>query len=108
MDTLCTFWGQVGFRGLGHNLTKNIIIGPLYIPLLIESRGREGPCAWAAGAQPPLPLLHAAGTARLRLGVESLPAVSIVVPFGGLSYTILHIKMVKPKKGNTMETIGRV
>ena len=26
--------------------------------------------------------------------------------WGGVSYRILHIKLVKPKKGTTMETIG--
>ena len=35
-----------------------------------------------------------------------IPIVSIVVPFWGLPYRILHIKLVKPKKGTTMETIG--
>ena len=37
----------------------------------------------------------------------SLPIVSIVVPFWGLPYRILHKKLVKPKKGTTMETIGK-
>ena len=36
-----------------------------------------------------------------------LPVVSIVVPFLGLPYRILIIYLVKPKKGTTMETIGR-
>ena len=30
----------------------------------------------------------------------------VVVPSWGLPYRILHIKLVKPKKGTTMETIG--
>ena len=34
--------------------------------------------------------------------VRDLPIVSIVVPF-----RILYIELVKPKKGTTMETIGR-
>ena len=37
----------------------------------------------------------------------TLPIVSIVVPFWGLPYRILHKKLVKPKKGTTMETIGK-
>ena len=36
-----------------------------------------------------------------------LQVVSIVVPLGGLPYRILHIKLVKPTKGTTMETIVR-
>ena len=43
-------------------------------------------------------------------GVESwgLPVVSNVFPFWGVPYRILIIYSVKPKKGTTMETIGRV
>ena len=39
-----------------------------------------------------------------------LPIVSIVVPFGGylITYRILIIiYLLKPKKGTTMETIGK-
>ena len=37
------------------------------------------------------------------------PIVSIVVPFGGLPFRFLNIiKLVRPKKGTTMETIGTV
>ena len=35
------------------------------------------------------------------------PIVSIVVPFLGLPVRILSIELVKPKKGTTMETIGK-
>ena len=37
-----------------------------------------------------------------------LPIVSIVVPFWGLPFRILHIELVKPEKEATMETTGRV
>ena len=40
--------------------------------------------------------------------VSIVPVVSIVVPFWGLSFRILNIELVKPKKGTTMETIGTV
>ena len=36
-----------------------------------------------------------------------LPVVSIVVPFWGYLIGNLIIYLVKPKKGTTMETIGR-
>ena len=36
-----------------------------------------------------------------------IPIVSIVFPFGGLPFRKLNIDLVKPKKGTTMETIGR-
>ena len=36
----------------------------------------------------------------------TIPTVSIVVPCWGLPYRILPIKLVKPKKGTTIETIG--
>ena len=39
---------------------------------------------------------------------SGLPIVAIVVPFWGLPFKILNIELVKPKKGTTMETIGRV
>ena len=48
-----------------------------------------------------------------RLGIlrawelRDLPIVSIVVPFWGLPFRILYIELVKPKKGTTMETLGR-
>ena len=35
-----------------------------------------------------------------------LPIVSIVVPFGGLPFRILNIKLVKPQKGTTKEAAG--
>ena len=38
---------------------------------------------------------------------SGLPVASIVVPFWGLLIRILNIELVKPKKGTTMETIGR-
>ena len=38
---------------------------------------------------------------------EGLPIVSIIVPFSGLPYRILHIPLVKPKEGATMEAIGK-
>ena len=38
---------------------------------------------------------------------ETLPIVSIVVPFWGYLFRILNIILVKPKKGTTMETIGK-
>ena len=43
----------------------------------------------------------------VRLSV--LAIVSIVVPFGGylITYRILIIYLLKPKKGTTMETIGK-
>ena len=37
---------------------------------------------------------------------QSLPIVSIVVPFFGLTNSILRILKGSPKKGTTMETIG--
>ena len=40
-------------------------------------------------------------------GFWGLPIVSIVVPFWGYLFRILNIKLVKPKKGTTMETIGK-
>ena len=38
---------------------------------------------------------------------NALPVVSIVVPFLGLPFRILNIELVKPKKGTTMETMGK-
>ena len=35
-----------------------------------------------------------------------VPIVSIVVPFLGLPFRILNIKLAKPKQGTTMEAIG--
>ena len=35
-----------------------------------------------------------------------MPIVSIVVPFWGYPFRILNTKLVKPKKGTTVETIG--
>ena len=40
-------------------------------------------------------------------GLGFIPEVSIVVPFWGYLFRILNIELVKPKKGTTMETIGR-
>ena len=40
------------------------------------------------------------------IGLYNLPIVSIVVPFWGYLFRILNIKLVKPKKGTTMETTG--
>ena len=42
------------------------------------------------------------------VGFCGLPIVSIVVPFWGYLFRILNIEWVKPKKGTTMETIGRI
>ena len=36
------------------------------------------------------------------------PIVSIVAPFWGYLLASLYMDLVKPKKGTTMETIGRV
>ena len=44
---------------------------------------------------------------RHAYSVWGLPIVSIVVPFWGYLIRILIIYLVKPKKGTTMETIGR-
>ena len=37
---------------------------------------------------------------------RGLPIVSIVVPFSGLPFRFLNIKLVKLKNGTTMETVG--
>ena len=42
-----------------------------------------------------------------RQAFRSLPIVSIVVPFFGLSKYIVRILQGNPQKGTTMETIGR-
>ena len=39
---------------------------------------------------------------------RSLPIVSIVVPFFGLTNSILRILKGNPKKGTTMETTGNI
>ena len=39
-------------------------------------------------------------------GLGKPPIVSIVVPCLGVPFGILNIKLVKPKKGTTMETLG--
>ena len=46
------------------------------------------------------------GEPKLNL-FHNIPIVSIVVPFWGVPYRILNIYLVKPKKGTTMETIGK-
>ena len=38
---------------------------------------------------------------------RAIPIVSIAVPFWGYLLGILNIELVKPKKGTTMETIGK-
>ena len=38
---------------------------------------------------------------------SDIPIVSIPVDFLGLPFRILYIELVKPKRGTTMETIGK-
>ena len=45
--------------------------------------------------------------ARIEENVDSTYSLHCSSFFGGLPFRILTIKLVKPKKGTTMETIGR-
>ena len=56
---------------------------------------------------PRIPRGRVAGGGSLFLGIGYLPVVSIVVPFFGLTYSILRILKGNPQKGTTMETVGK-